>query len=61
MKAKLMAMLTTKKEARTAKMAAVDKSTDVTELRGLQAELEALCNPDSKMPLVISSLYLHRL
>lgn len=42
MKAKLMAMLKAKQEARTAKMAAVDKSTDVTELRGLQGELEAL-------------------
>lgn len=42
MKNKLMALLNKKKEARTAKMAEVDKSTDVTELRGLQGELDLI-------------------
>lgn len=42
MKNKLMALLAKKQEARTAKMAEVDKSTDVAELRGLQTELQAI-------------------
>lgn len=42
MKAKLMAMLGKKQEARAAKMTMVDKSTDVKELRGLQGEVEAI-------------------
>ena len=42
MKAKLMALLKTKQEARSAKVAMVDKATDVAELRSLQGELEAI-------------------
>lgn len=42
MKAKLMAMLKKKQEARAAKMTMVDESTDVKELRGLQGEVEAI-------------------
>ncbi len=42
MKAKLMALLKTKQEARTAKMVTVDKATDVAELRSLQSEVEAI-------------------
>ena len=42
MKKKLLALLAKKQEARTAKMTEVDKATEVTELRGLQGELEAI-------------------
>lgn len=42
MKTKLMALLKTKQEARTAKMAAVDKSDKVEEVRALGVEVESL-------------------
>lgn len=42
MKDKLMKLLQTKQEARTAKMKLVDASNDVEELRGLQKEIESL-------------------
>lgn len=42
MKAKLMALLKTKQEARTAKMVKIDTATDVAELRNLQSEIEAI-------------------
>jgi len=42
MKAKLMALLKTKQEARSTKMGMVDKSNDVAELRTLQSEVEAI-------------------